>query len=217
MSKTAVATHVDHHHQGKTIDSFIVKAFWEPKKATLQIQPIINSSFRISGLTVGEEGVSEVQRPHQAGEGVVWGASLDLPLHGCQLHFCQLRLQTSVGLLQLRGGGVWRERKREEEREMGDEGEGRRRVRWGERPWQVARYLCGIVDVVFPQRHSATPDSPEGLAEGFLYALHSGQGTFHGQLVTGVERAPGNHSEHYWLLFLSLFSLTIKIPIKQIE
>lgn len=54
------------------------------------------------------------------------------------------------------------------------------------RPAGVARYLCRVVDVVFPQRHSAAADSSEGLAEGLLDALHPGQGALHGQLVTGV-------------------------------
>lgn len=53
-------------------------------------------------LTVCEEGVGEVQRPYESGERVVWGAGLDLPLDRRQLHFCQLSLQTSVGLLELR-------------------------------------------------------------------------------------------------------------------
>lgn len=49
------------------------------------------------------------------------------------------------------------------------------------------RYLGSVVDVVFPQGDSAASDPPEGLAEGFLNALDSGQRTFHGQLVTGVQ------------------------------
>lgn len=83
-----------------------------PKSSTYSHFRSTNSnSSRMSGLTVWEEGVGEVQRPHQAGEGVVRGAGLDLPLHRRQLHFCQLRLQTSVGLLQLAGrvtGWRWR-------------------------------------------------------------------------------------------------------------
>lgn len=79
-------------------------AFLRSQRSTAEWQEsIINSFSRILGLTVREKGVSEVQRPHQAGEGVVWGACLDLPLHWGQLHFCQLCLQTSVCLLQLSG------------------------------------------------------------------------------------------------------------------
>lgn len=52
-------------------------------------------------LTVREEGVSKVERPYEAGERVVGGASLDLPLDRSQLHLRQLRLQASVGILKL--------------------------------------------------------------------------------------------------------------------
>lgn len=80
-----------------------------------------------------------------------------------------------------------------------------------------ARYLCRIVDVVFPQRYSATSDSPKGLAEGFLYALHPGEWSFHGQLVTRVQCAPGNHRKTGTIdlqdgsLFMSDHVATIKL------
>lgn len=55
-------------------------------------------------------------------------------------------------------------------------------------------YLGSVVHLTFPKRHSAASDSPEGLTEGLLDALHSGQRSFHGQLVTGVQSAPtGKH------------------------
>lgn len=43
---------------------------------------------------------------------------------------------------------------------------------------------------MFSEGHSAASDPPEGLAQGLLDALDSGQRTLHGQLVTGVQRAP---------------------------
>ena len=43
--------------------------------------------------------------------------------------------------------------------------------------------------MVFPQGHPAAADPPEGLPEGLLDALHPGQRTLHGQLVTGVQGA----------------------------
>lgn len=53
-------------------------------------------------------------------------------------------------------------------------------------------YLSGAVDVVLPERHSAAPDPPEGLPQRLLDALHSRQRSLHGQLVAGVQSAPGS-------------------------
>ena len=55
----------------------------------------------------------------------------------------------------------------------------------------MGRYLGGVVDVVFPEGHAAAADPPEGLPQGLLDALHAGQRALHGQLVAGVQGAPG--------------------------
>lgn len=42
-------------------------------------------------LTVPQVGISEIESPHKAGEGVLCGAGFNLPLHGRQLHVLQAR------------------------------------------------------------------------------------------------------------------------------
>lgn len=54
-------------------------------------------------LTVPQVGISEIEGPDKAGEGVLCGAGLNLPLHGRQLHVLQARpLSLDIHSLGLR-------------------------------------------------------------------------------------------------------------------